>query len=436
MSVNAIEPTAEASSEAAPVSAGSLPKPMSFKDLNNLTDTDYDALKNLGEIEQKNKKAQAPQEKAGLEEAEGEALDSDDDDDSDIEEGDDDAVSDSDDADADDTSDGEDEEEGEAEVETEEGDDKEVFLEQKVNGKVMKFTEEEVRRIVASGAHNLEKMNQFETQKKQMMTSLQQKAAELSVFDAKISPIFDKVKKKDLPGAILDIAKEAGINKLDAKRNLLQAFIPVVAKRLGLPQEWVQTRLQEMKPHTEVWDRQEEAEFYKEEVETLRKQAEPKAPDGQQLAYQKIQDYQLDHGISKGELNWAVEFIEKSAPEGQAAQVTPEMLRDTVLMRRITDKVFQAIRAVRPTLQEDEDFVDLAVAKVRKNPEWGVDRVARWVDKKARQRAATQSDDKMKSLQKDVSRKALKEPKSRFANPNAGQKKPMRFADLSRDDLP
>ena len=410
MSVNAPEAPSPTTPEApAPENK---PKLMRFEDLKNLSSEETEALETPPAPEKGPSKAVPFEDE-----------DDDEDDDEDLE------ASEPDTGEApDDDEDDEDEELASSDEEGEEVDDSEVFLEQKVDGKVMKFTEEEVRRIVASGAHNLQKMQAFEQQRVNITKQLDTARAETALKESKINPIFEKIEKKDIGGAVLDLATHAGLNKLEAKRHLFASVLPVVAQRLGLEPQWVQSRLKEMEPHNRVLDVAEEAAYYKEQVEEAKKASAPKEATPEHLFLQQMQQLQMEHGVSKGEVGAAIEFLE--AQGGSEIMLTPEMVVQAAIMRKTVNKAFEAIRSVRPTLEQDNDFVDLVVKKARLNPEWGTDRLARWTEKKARKRAEAQKSQKLETLQRDVSRKVLKQPKSSFGNPNAGQKKPMRFIDL------
>ena len=173
MSVNAPESPSTTTPEA--TAQENKPKLMRFEDLKDLSSDETEALETPPAPEKGPSKAVPFEDE-----------DDDDDDDDELE------ASESETGETLDDDDDDDEEE-ETSSDEEEADDSDVFLEQKVDGKVMKFTEEEVRRIVASGAHNLQKMQAFEQQRVSITKQLDAARAETALKESKINPIFQKI---------------------------------------------------------------------------------------------------------------------------------------------------------------------------------------------------------------------------------------------------
>lgn len=334
----------------------------------------------------------------------------------------------SEDGDEDEEEDSEDAENEDAEEDTEE-----IFLEQTVNGKLKKFTEKQVRNIIASGAHTLEKATEFENHRIQVTKELDDVVKSIEVERQKISPVLEQLQKKNIEGAIGLLANEVGLDKLQVKRALIQQVAPVIFKRLGLPPEWVQKRLQEMAPQNRLDDAEEESSWAIEKAKKLEEASKPKPPTEDEIALGGFTDVRMQLGIGQKEFDRVLSFIERT--EGSDVKVTASYFGEVCQMMRAVDRSVQAIKAVRPQLVNDRKFVDFIRVKAQKHLDWGVDKLARFVEKEARQRAETQKKREMDSLTKDISRKALKnQPKSSFENPGAKQK-PMKFEDVDPDNF-
>lgn len=331
---------------------------------------------------------------------------------------------------SDESDDLEDDEDDEEEVDDEEAseeesdsDDEEVFLEQKVNGKLKKFTEKEVRQIIASGAANLEFKKSVDEYKTKVVTEANQKLVQIEAINQSITPVWEQIEKGNLEEAFTLLTSQKGMNKLQAKRQLLSQVFPAICSRLGLPKEWVEKRLQVMSESNRARDLKEENDFYVQQNKELQEKGKEKPPTPEDQAMQGLSQIRMDLGIGKAELDRVLGFIE--AEEGNV-KITPQYIGEVTLLIRAADKAVAAIRSVRPTLVSDNRFVDKVRLKAQKNPDWPVDKIARWVDKKARQRSETQKAKELKNLQKDISGKALRGGKSGLENPKTGQK-PQRF---------
>ncbi len=313
--------------------------------------------------------------------------------------------------------------------------DLEKKLRVKINGKWEERSLKDWRNVIASGAHNLKTFKAWEHQKQADLKVIDETRAQLGVANAKITPAWEKLKKKDVEGTIYELAQAAGFNKLEVTRRLREQMLGTVAQRLGLTEQEVRQRLTQMEPHNRALDIQEENEYLKTESQRLAEASKPKQPDALALEQRKIQDMMVEHGISKSELKWAYEWMHEKAPQGMKPNITVESLQNTIVNKRFVEKAFDAIEAKRPSLAEDQRFVDRTVRKLKNNPDWTVARLARWVDKQARTVANDQKKQQVNELTRDVSRKALKtKGKDGFANPNVSRNKAMRFNDLVDDD--
>lgn len=333
----------------------------------------------------------------------------------------------------DDEADESDQEESPTDVISDEELDKKLRV--KINGKWEERSLKDWRNVIASGAHNLRTFKAWESQKEADLKVITEQRAQLGVANAKITPAWEKLKKKDIEGTIYELASSAGFNKLEVSRRLREQMLPAIAQRLGFSEQEIRQRLAQMEPHNRALDIQEENEYLRNESQRLAEASKPKEPDALALEERKIQDMMVDNGISKSELKWAYEWMHEKAPQGMKPNITVETLKNTIMDRRFVEKAFDAIEARRPSLTKDEKFVDRTVRKLKKNPDWSVAKLASWVDKQARLAADEQKKQQVNELTRDVSRKALRtKGKDGFANPDVGRRRVMRFNDLVEDD--
>ncbi len=394
--------------------------PLTFEEMSGISETNLDLI---GIPEPKKLRVKSNQ----AEDVDDSDDDGDIDGDIDLDEGDDD---DDEDSDEDVAISDEDEEESEDEETQEESeDDDKIFLETKVDGKLKKFTKEQVTSMIASGWHTKERSEAVEGRAKQVETFLSTKVAELETANSEIKPAWEAIQKKDVRGAVEAIAEKAGMDVLQTRRTLVNQIFPEICQRLQLPPEWVQKRLQECAEQNKLLDLREEKDHLEGRAAKLAEANKPKEKLPEEVVKEKMFQLQVEHGISNAERNTAIDFIQTT--KGDKEPITAEYLVEVVHMQRATNKGFAAIRSVRKNLETDNKFVDLVVKKAHKNAGWTQDRLVRWVAKKVRERANAQRTNDSNALQRDISRKVLKgNNKSRFENPNAGQKQPMRFEDI------
>ncbi len=304
----------------------------------------------------------------------------------------------------------------------------------KINGEIKKLSFQEMKNLVSSGWHTKERYQTFQSEKAQWDETLNKSRAELSLANTKITPVWEKIKKGDIEGSVLELAKAKGLNSLDVRRHLREQMLPVVAERLGLPPEQVKELLERNKARNQFLDVHEENEFYKQETLRHKEEQEKAAkPDPSREAVEKFRALQVEHGVSNSDLQWAVGYQRKVTPEGTEPDLRGDSLIKLVLQKRRCDTAIEAIISVRPKLVKDATFVDRVVKKCVDNPGWQTSQVARWVYKQARKMSDPSK--KSESLAKDISKKALQgKSKASFENPNASQKRPMKFSDLEEGD--
>lgn len=312
--------------------------------------------------------------------------------------------------------------------------DKDGNLTVKVNGENRKLSLEQAKNFIASGWHTRDKWQQLESEKKTWGEQSGRERAEIAFANSKITPIWENIKAKNIEGAILGLASASNLNSLDVRRQLREQLAPVVYQRLGLNQDQVSQLLKANEGRNAYLDGQEEVEFYRNESERLRTEREKAAqPDPNKEAVEKFRQLQTEHGISNGDLRWAVDFQQKNAQEGQQPDLRGETLVELVVRKRRCDMSIDAITAVRPRLVKDQKFVDRTVKKAIENPTWTTSDLSRWVYKQAR--AMNDPAKKATALAKDISKKALTHRDKRsFESPTASRKQPQKFSDLGEDD--
>jgi hypothetical protein len=358
---NNVPPSNEGNATATPNAQPQQPvaKPKTFRDLGGLSDEDLTKLA---------PKAPEPKAKAPVADSDDDDDDLDDEaeeinEDSEDEEGDEELYD-----DEDSDEDEEAEEESDDEVK-----DKEFLIEATVNGVKQKFTKEQVRTILSSAVHTQENRRQWETKVKVKEQELGEKVAQLTVADQKITPILEKIQKKDIVGSLFALAQEAGISTLEARRALREQLAPTI---LGLAQMTPEQR--------RGFELQEQNEFLQEEYNRLTKKPTNTQPDEVAQAQQRLLEVQREHGISNTELvdtkNWVVDNVLK----GDDQKLTLELIVDAVQTRRAVDRAISAIKMRVPSLIKEERFVDQIVKKAKENPSLSMIELGRFANKRAK----------------------------------------------------
>lgn len=306
----------------------------------------------------------------------------------------------------------------------------------KVGGQLQKFTWEQMKNLVSSGAHHRKQydteMQKIETKRKELIP----KEKEIATIQREIGPVYKLVKEKDIEGAIYGLAKHAKLSTLQVRRQLREQMLPAIAERLGIDKAEIAERLKANEGRNTHLDTLEENSFFKSETERLAKESAPKPPDEKTQIQEAVRNLQLEHGFSRQQISWAVNFIEKEAEKsGSEPSVSLDRMVDLIRGKRLAERSFDAVEAVRPELVEDNKFIDRVFRKAKKNPDWTTGRLARWVDKVARSDAAQRKDSEKKGLHADLGRKVEKSRlKSRLQNPSGAQNKAMKFSDFQSDD--
>lgn len=412
--------------------------PKSFESLSSLQPEKLDDI--FGVSERSLAKKQPPKAAATKDEEEEEDFgdeDEESEDDEDLEVDEEDPTPGDEDEDEGEEEDGEEDEEEESSTDDDEAvDEDSKKYKVKVNGEEREYSLKQLKTIAASGFHNLEKVQAVETELKQKFTSkmreVSEKESRLVEMDAKATPVFQAIKDGKLDQAYLLLAEHAGLNKLQVQRRLRDLFSEQIYQRLALPRDWVQTRLQEVRELNERLDLQEENQFLTEQQQKAKtaQESQSKGNAGDE-AKSVLAQYQAEHGVSNADLQRARDFIWKDAPETERKPITLEQLHKTITAFRVVDKAVEAIEAVRPSLVEDDKFLDAVIAKLQKQPQWSVAKAARWVEKKARERADKANSAAAAASQRVLSKKVLKtKTKSSLTKPKTAQTKPGRFSDL------
>jgi len=342
-------------------------------------------------------------------------------------------TSDEDDADSDEDEDSEEEElDQETDQEEKKAEGEEQIHEVKVNGKVKKLTLEQMKNLVSSGMHTLETYQQFEQEKAAADTELKKKREFLDFANEKITPAWTALEKGDIETALLHLASVKGTSKLEVRRKLREAMVPVIGARLGLSPQEIQQRLTANQPRNSVWDTQEENDFLKSERETaLKEQPKAQAPDPKQDAEAQLKAFQAKNGVSDWEVRHGVKWLLDHGTK--EADLSIDSVWNVVQQRRIIDRAFDAVRSVKPSLEKDEKFIDRVVSKLKNNPSWTIPDVARWVRKdlkKAASKKAQNLEGTALKLAKDIGGKVLNSgAKSRLENPSSQPRKLMSFRD-------
>jgi hypothetical protein len=323
----------------------------------------------------------------------------------------------------DDEEDEDEEEEEPAEEEgSEDGKDAAGVHEVKVNGKVRKFSLEQLKQIASSGWHNKEQYDAFQTEKRGFEEVKASQMAELTALNARVTPIYEALKAKDSKTAIIEIAKTLGGNRLEVERRLRQQLFPQFVDFLGLDPEAVKALVAKRQPYIKN-------RFLREEQERERTQAEKnRKPKELEEAERTILGLQAKHGISRQEMQDSFEYAAKALYNGDGDKVTVEDLERVTLTRRTVTRACDAIALRRPRLLKDQKFVDATVKKLHENPTWSTESLGRWIEKRYRKLSGKRDET---ALARDVSRKVLKTgQESRYKSPSEQKKKPMKFSDL------
>lgn len=331
---------------------------------------------------------------------------------------------DSDEDDSDEEDDG-DEEEGDSSEEGSEEDEKLHSV--KVNGKVKKYSLKQMKQLVSSGAHLVESRAAFQSEMAQAKKGLTEETQKLKAASDKITPAWQALGKGDIEGSLLELANVKGVSKLEARRKLREQMLPVIAERLGLSSQEVNDRLRQNASRNHSLDIQEENEFLK--TATPKKVAQES--EGQEDGNKAIREFQIQHGVSDGEVGSAVDWLLQNKLNGDKSKLTFEDVQAVVFHGRVVDKALEAIQATKPRLIKDQKFVNRVVKKLNHNPDWSIARASQWIRAKVKKEMLEQKDSEATKLAKDVGRKVLSgKPKSSLSNPGTQQKKPMSFRDM------
>lgn len=428
-SANPQTPTAPTQEGASPSATGATPeapkKPLTFD--------------SIDEIVFSNDVPPSKREGAPKEEASDDDDDFDDDDDDDdaleAESGDDEEESEEDETDEEEAEDEADDNEEGAEKKEKgeelEGDDSKI-VKVKVDGKVRELTLGQMKNLVASGLHTKERYEKFTQEQRDFEQTKAQQIAELSVINAKITPIHEALKANDAKTAMIELAKLNGKSRLEIERRLRQQLFPVFVDMLGLDPAAVREHISKRQSEIRQFEVEEENRFLKEEREYSEKQAEKtRKPKELEETERQIVQLQAQHGVSQTELRDAFQFAAQNIYSGDQDKVTIDDLQRVVLGRRLVTRAVDAIALKRPRLASDQKFVDATVKKLQDNPTWSAERIGRWIEKRAR-KLSVKSD--ATALTKDISRKVLKSGlKPRLENPSERKTKPMKFSDFDED---
>jgi hypothetical protein len=394
-------------------------KPLRFSDVEGATQHDLDAM--IGDQVK-------PPSKPPVDDDFDEEEDFGDEDDSDL------ATEESDESEDELDEEAEDSEDADPEDEAQEENDQGDLIEVKVNGKLRKFTLEQMKTLVASGWHTKEKYDAFEAEKTTLSENASKQQAYFAALNAKISPAWEKLQANDIQGAFLELASTRNLNTLDVTRRLRQQIFPEIVELLGLAPEEVRQRLEQNQSRNQWLATQEENSYLKQERERILKEREAQSqPDPQRQAAEELRAKQTEHGISNSDLKWAAQWL---AQQGVAeTEISVDRAISTILDKKVCDRAVEAVLAARPKLVKDPAFVDRVVRKVKANPDWTTSKAARWVEKQARQMSSVSSQNKETELAKGISRKALQgKSKERFENPKPGQTKRMKFSDFGEGE--
>lgn len=421
--------------------------PRSFRDVEGMSQTDLDSM--IGDQQHAKKKGGKGKGELGQDTDPEESEDIDAEDEDEFDEGEDTETDAPEDAEPEDDDTGAEEDEESEEDDSEEedpdaeaadgeetdGEDDGTLHAVKVDGKVRKYTLSQLKNMVSSGEHTLAKRREFDAFVAKTNNEINTRAQKFQEIDRMVTPAFEHIKAGKIDEAIYAIAETAKMSRLDIKRTLLKRFIPVVAARLGIPQNVLDQRLLAMESHNKVIDTEEENQFLKSEGEKARAQRDKK-PDPTSVKSEKLRGLQLEHGISAKEIDQVGDWlIHQYGDVSKIPPHQPEQLVDIALKRRYCEKAIEVIAQRRSRLLKDQKFVDRTVRKLVNNPTWTTQRLGRWVTKQARLLSESAKPNES-SLHKEISRKALKtSDKARYQSPKRTQTKAMRFSDIGSDDL-
>lgn len=320
----------------------------------------------------------------------------------------------------------------------EEGDDnseEEELYEVKVNGKIKKYSLQSLKNIAASGIHTLERKQQFDAEMKQTKEAMDIYKAQIATAKIKIEPIYEEMKKGNIKGVVSALVQNTGKTRLEAERILRDQMLPVVARRLGLNSEQVNTLLERNKAANAQFDEREKNAFLEEEIARRDEIANrPPVKDESAEVMAEIHKFQVENNVTHSEFQDAFNFVLNNIHNGNKERITVDEVKGVALKRKIVSKVFDAIELKRPKLIKNDKFVDRIVRRYERNPEWTTRQLGRYVERQARKLSEKEGKSKEAALTADISRKVINSNlKSRFESPGE-QKKPMKFSDFSSDD--
>lgn len=298
-----------------------------------------------------------------------------------------------------------------------------------INGERRNITREQALSMIASGAHTFESRKKWESEQAEKEKQLGDHAAQIQYMDQVITPIYEKIQKQDIIGAILDLAQQTGKSRLDVKRKLYQDIEADIVQRVIL---------REKNPAAyEALMLKEQNEFLSSENERLTKKPQNTEGDEMRKAQQYIYDLQREHGISTAEFIKHRDWVKQNMPD---KELTPELVVQATLQWRAINKGMAAIRLKAKGLASNEKFVDEVIKKAEQNPQMDMVDLASFVKKTAKrysQESVAKEVTKEDELKRSISSKILKtKDKKGIQRTPSSENKPKSFRDIRqlRDD--
>lgn len=309
----------------------------------------------------------------------------------------------------------------------------------KINGKDRKYTWDQIKGIVTSGANNIEYRQRAEAEASQRHKQIQKMDSNLRRINEAVTPAWNSIKEKKFENAFLELASAGGASRLDVKRELRQQMIPAIAEWLAISPEWMQQRLRDprLREYHETLEAKEENQFLREEAERAKARTPKEKPELPGL--KEMRAIQSQFGIPDGKIKEAVKLLREAGElTGQEGQFPVKAVVQKVSLINAVERGLDAVMAVKPSLAENQNFLDSVISAVRKNPQIGNAELARLVRKRAKKAVSKEAD----GLQREISRKSLRgsgksklqAPKTK-AQPQKDGRPVMSFRDLGGNDL-
>jgi hypothetical protein len=280
-----------------------------------------------------------------------------------------------------------------------------VALEVKVDGKMEKVALKDLKESYSSRTHN----TRWAQENKQKEIAVTQRMQEV---EQTIGPVWTALKADKLEQSFLSLAEIGGKNILEVKRQLRAELAPVI---LGLARMSPEQQKQFML--------QEENEFYKSQQETAKKRATEETTKSQ--SSEAVRRAQVEHGIPDSEMEFAVDWLLQNKFNGDKSKLTIDGVIEAVFVSRAIDRAVEAVSIAKPSLKDDNEFLDRVVRLAKGNPKAPISKLAKWV----REHAPSSKDKDAGELAKDISRKVLRtKPKSSLEKPH--KQKAQSFGDL------